>query len=110
MTYPLLTCEAVLSETCFLLRKRHASQTPIVFEMLKEGLIIIPFQATDHAHALQVLMQKYADVPMSFADACLVRMAECYDDSAILTLDADFRLYRKHGRQCIDAIMPDDRY
>ncbi len=78
MAYSLLTCEAVLSEACFLLNRRHASQ----------------------------LMRKYANVPMSFADACLVRMAELYDDSAILTLDSDFHIYRKHGRQPLETIMP----
>lgn len=105
---PLLTCEAVLSEACFLLNKRHASQTPILFDMLNDGLLIIPFHAAENMYMLQGLMRKYADVPMSFADACLVRMAEIYDDCTILTLDADCRVYRKHGRQRIAAIMPED--
>ncbi|GAK49805.1 hypothetical protein U14_01029 [Candidatus Moduliflexus flocculans] len=56
--------------------------------------------------AIRALMQKYANVPMSFADACLVRMAELYDDSAILTLDSDFLIYRKYGRQSLETIMP----
>lgn len=104
---PLLTCEAVLSEACFLLNKRHASQTHILFEMISDGLLIVPFHAADHALAIQSLMRKYANVPMSFADACLVRMAELYDNSAILRLDADFQIYHKHGRQRIDPIMPE---
>ena len=106
MAYPLLTCEAVLSEACFLLNRRHASQTNIIFEMINDGLLMIPFHATEHTDVLQVFMRKYADVPMSFADACLVRMAELQDDSAILMLDSDFRIYRKYGRQPLETIMP----
>ena len=52
------------------------------------------------------LMQKYASVPMSFADACLVRMTETLDDPMLLTTDMDFRVYRRHGRQSIPCAMP----
>ena len=51
-------------------------------------------------------MRKYADVPMSLADACLVRMSETLADSVILTTDADFRIYRRHGRQVVPCMMP----
>jgi len=46
------------------------------------------------------------DRPMSLADACLVRMAELYDEAAVLTLDSDFTIYRKNGRQVIPLIAP----
>lgn len=52
-------------------------------------------------------MQKYANVPMSFADACLVRMTEIVPDPLLLTTDADFRVYRRHGRQVVPCVMPD---
>ena len=52
------------------------------------------------------LLQKYADVPMSLADACLVRMTEVYSDPVLLTTDSDFRIYRRHGRQTIPSVMP----
>ena len=104
---PLLTCEAVISETCFLLH--HAEMhVHAVFEWLQNGAIVVPFHLSNEIPQIETLMRKYADVPMSFADACLVRMAELYDDSAMLTLDADFRIYRKHGRQRIDTIMPEE--
>jgi predicted nucleic acid-binding protein len=54
------------------------------------------------------LVSRYIDVPMSLADACLVRLAEQDDASAVMTLDSDFRIYRKNGRQIIPTIMPDD--
>ena len=56
--------------------------------------------------AMRKLIHKYADLPMSLADACLVRMAEQFTRSAVLTLDRDFRIYRKHGRQVIPLIVP----
>jgi hypothetical protein len=51
-------------------------------------------------------MQKYADVPMSFADACLVRMTELLSDPLLLTTDADFLIYRRHGRRTIPCTLP----
>ena len=76
-----------------------------VFEWLQNGAIVVPFHLSNEIPQIETLMRKYADVPMSFADACLVRMAELHDDSAILTLDTDFLIYRKHGRQRIETIM-----
>jgi len=104
---PLLTCEAVVSETCFLVR--HARGGPsAVLELFNRGALRIAFQLEDNVSAVR-LMARYARVPMSLADACLVRMAEAHTDSRVLTLDRDFRLYRKHGRHAIPAIMPEDR-
>ena len=51
-------------------------------------------------------MQKYGDVPMSLADACLVRMTEILSNSLVLTTDAHFRIYRRHSRQVIPCAMP----
>ena len=51
-------------------------------------------------------MQKYADIPMSLANACLVRMGETLAEPIILTTDADFRVYRRHGRQVVPCMTP----
>ena len=104
---PLLTCEAVLSEACFLLDQTRAGSSA-VFEMLRRRAVALAFHLDEHLAEVQVLREKYADVPMSVADASLVRMAEVHDRSPVLTLDADFRRYRKHGRQVIPLIAPDD--
>ncbi|MCH8962892.1 MAG: hypothetical protein IH820_16675 [Bacteroidetes bacterium] len=55
---------------------------------------------------IRALMKKYRDQPMSLADACLVRMAELHPGSTVLTLDADFHIYRKHKQDTIPVIMP----
>ena len=52
------------------------------------------------------MVRRYNDVPMSLADACLVRLAELYPQSPVLTLDSDFVAYRKNGRQLIPIISP----
>ena len=41
---------------------------------------------------------------MSLADACLVCVAELSRNSAVLTLDSEFKIYRKHRRQVIPTI------
>jgi len=43
---------------------------------------------------------------MSLADACIVRMSEIHDRHAVLTLDSDFLVYRKHGRTSLPLIHP----
>jgi uncharacterized protein len=102
---PLLTCESVISEACFLLDQIHTGGAP-VFEMLARNAVTIAFRLADHVAGVRALLRKYADVPMSVADASLVRMAEEKPQSPIITLDRDFQLYRKHGRQVIPLVAP----
>jgi len=52
------------------------------------------------------LRAKYASVPMSLADACLVRLSEILPEPVVVTTDADFRIYRRHSRQVIPCLMP----
>jgi predicted nucleic acid-binding protein len=92
---PLLTCEAVLAETMYLIARYPAAQGAL-FELLNNGAIQIAFRLDEHVDALRKLLEKYRDLPMSLADACIVRMAEIHERHAILTLDADFSVYRKH--------------
>lgn len=102
---PFLTCESVISEACFLLNDVEGAGQAVV-DLLRRQIIIVEFRLSEHLEPVSRLMKKYSDVPMSFADACLVRMAEQFHDSAIFTLDSDFKLYRKHGRQVIPLIIP----
>ena len=102
---PFLTSEAVLSETCFLLQRSGAS-SDLLFELLSRKSIRVAFNLdTEHA-AIWTLMRKYASLPMSVADASLVRLAELHDSSPIFTLDRHFTVYRKHGRQKLALIFP----
>jgi len=105
---PMLTCEAVVSEACFVLG-RLSNGPGAVLELLRRQVLDLPFCLTDHVPPVAALMQRYDSVPMSLADACLVRMAELFDGSSVLTLDADFRIYRKNKRQVIPLLLPDPR-
>ncbi len=103
---PMLTCEPVLTEAAFLL-KREGVDTDPLFALLERGVIRIALEMEDHLADLRTLMRRYRDRPMSLADACLVRLAELHKDSVIFTLDADFRIYRRHGNKVIPVLMPD---
>lgn len=103
---PLITCEAVISEACFLVQ-RAAGDLECVLRQFKIGLISIPFTLTAEVETVAGLMRKYADVPMSLADACLVVMAQSFNTSAVLTLDSDFRIYRKGKHGQISLITPE---
>jgi predicted nucleic acid-binding protein len=102
---PVFTCEAVISETCFLLSRLRDGQDA-VFELLTNDIVKVDFRMAAEVDALRALTRKFASVPMSFADACLVRMSELEPQSRILTLDGDFRIYRRNRRQVIPTIMP----
>lgn len=101
---PWQTCEAVLSETFHLLRS-PAAANPLA-ALLRRGALAPGFASAPELERLLGLMERYADLPMSFADACLVRMCETLPDPVLLTTDADFRIYRRHGRQVVPFRMP----
>ena len=101
----LITCEAVLAETCHLLRDRLDARKRLLGAIAAES-ISVPFRLGEDAAAIGKLMDRYRNIPMSLADACLVRMAEIHSDGLVLTLDSDFKIYRKSNRQVIPAVIP----
>ncbi|UXE63310.1 MAG: PIN domain-containing protein [Woronichinia naegeliana WA131] len=100
---PLLTCEAVIVETCFLLKNCYGAKD-LIFALIKSGNLVIIFSLEKEISQIEFLMKRYENVPMSLADACLVRMSELILGSCILTLDSDFQIYRKNNDQVIDLI------
>ena len=103
---PLLTCEPVLTETAFLL-KREGRDTDLLFELLERGVIRVGLAIQEQRADLRALMRRYRTRPMSLADACLVRLSEIHAAGEVLTLDSDFRIYRRHGNKVISVRMPD---
>jgi predicted nucleic acid-binding protein len=101
--FPWLTCEAVLSEAFFLLHPPHARALD---QLLRRGHLRSAFDLSDELPQVLDLRAKYADVPMSLADACLVRMSETLPDPVLVTTDADFKFYRRHSRQVVPCLMP----
>ena len=103
---PLLTCDAVLSEACFLV-ETHGGSADWVMELVERGIVTSGFTLADHATRLRALLKKYRSTPMSLADACLVRMSELNPRHTVLTTDSDFRIYRRDGRHVIPTLMPE---
>lgn len=88
---PLLTCEPGLAEAAFLLQ-RYGEDQAAVLELVERGIVQVAFAVEDHAAALVLLLRRYRNVPMSLADACLVRMAEIHEKATVFTLDSRFRI------------------
>ena len=103
---PFITCEPVITEACFLVAHLHDG-TQKVLRLAAESVLQIDFSLAAEIEAVESLMKKYENVPMSLTDACLVRMSEMEADAKIFTLDGDFIIYRKNGRQQIPLIYPE---
>ena len=101
---PWRTCDAVLSEAFHLVGT--AGCRPLG-ALLRRRVVVLAFDLGDELERVVGLMEKYADVPMSLADACLVRMTEALADPVLLTTDTDFRVYRRHSRQTVPCVLPD---
>lgn len=102
---PLLTCEPVLSELAFHLLALGGDPAKAP-ELVTRGTLQVAFRIEDEAEALVSLLRRYRNVPMSLADACLVRLSELRDRAVVFTIDSDFRIYRRHGRLVIPTLMP----
>lgn len=102
---PLLTSEPVLTEAFHLLR-RDGCDADQLFELAEDGLLKVGLRFEDEQTSLRELMARYRNLPMSLADATLVRLSELHRDCHVFTLDADFRIYRRHGNKVIPVLMP----
>jgi predicted nucleic acid-binding protein len=102
---PLLTCEAVLTEACWLVRG-VAGGVGAVMELVERGIIKVPWHLELHAAETRKAMERYGTLPMSLADACLVRMAELHPGAEVMTLDSHFKIYRLSNRRIIPVRMP----
>jgi predicted nucleic acid-binding protein len=102
---PLVTAEAVLTEALHLLRRVPGGVEKLL-ALWQRGLVVLSFSAELEKAALLPLLRRYADVPISLADASLIRLSEIHPRSKVWTLDADFRVYRRQGRQMIPLLTP----
>ena len=103
---PWWTCEAVLAESFFLLQEPHART---LGGLLRQFHVRIGLNLENELKRILDLRTKYASVPMSLADACLVRMTEILPEPILVTTDTDFNIYRRHSRQVVPCLMPSKR-
>jgi predicted nucleic acid-binding protein len=105
VTAPLLTCEAVLTETAYLL-----GDTGLVMDVLASGLVDVEFSVTANRTHLAELSVRFGDQKPDLCDLCVVRMSELFPDHAVLTTDRkDFAVYRRNKRDVIPAIFPPEK-
>lgn len=90
---PLITCEIVIAEACFLLRRLKGASRDLLVDV-QAGRYQIGYRLAERGLQLGKLLDRYANIPMDLADACLVDLANLHKTGRIFTLDADFRIYR----------------
>jgi uncharacterized protein len=103
VTEPLLTCDAVLSESAF-----HVGNCAAVLDLLAQNLVTLDFGCSEHLSQLAALAKRYADRKPDLADLCLIRMSELHPSHSVVTIDGDFRVYRRNKRDVIPLICPPD--
>lgn len=102
VTEPLLTCDAVLADTCF-----HLASATTVLGFVSDGLVRPAFDVADHLPRLAELAERYSDRRPDLADLCLIRMSELHPKYPVITTDvADFRIYKRGRREAIPLIQP----
>ncbi|HEX2310247.1 MAG TPA: PIN domain-containing protein [Vicinamibacterales bacterium] len=101
---PLRSCEAVIAEACFLMRKVHPAGPAEVVSLGRRGVFGLGLSVAEHWPEIEALLKKYADRRISLADACLIRCAEIHDEARILTFDDDFAVYRWGRRRRFDVL------
>ena len=77
-----------------------------VLRLVRTGALVLDFRTEEEIGTLEKMIEQYRNVPMDFADACLVRMNEQHPDSQVMTLDSDFDIYRRHRKEVIPVIRP----
>jgi len=100
-TEPLLTCEAVLSEAAF-----HLGSCSAVLKLINRQLVTLAFDCNDHLPQLEALAKRYSDRKPDLADLCLIRLSEIHPKHSIVTIDGDFRIYRRNKRDTIPLLCP----
>jgi predicted nucleic acid-binding protein len=99
--WPVLTCEAVLAETAF-----HLQSSKEVLGMLRDNIVRVAFDCAGHQEQLFDLATRYSDLHPDLADLCLIRMSELYPRHTVITVDNDFRVYRRNKRETIPLLCP----
>ncbi|MBV9304467.1 MAG: PIN domain-containing protein [Acidobacteriaceae bacterium] len=90
---PLVTCEPVIAEACYLTRSLPGAPEAIL-QNVADGTFQIPIQLSRSAMAIQRILRKYRDQKIDLADACLIHLASELRTGDILTLDKHFTVYR----------------
>jgi len=102
--YPLVTTLASITETLYLLDFNRNVQIDFL-EWVHRGAVELQHIGSNDFGRLKELTEKYRDLPMDFADSCLVYLAEKLNLNTIATIDRDFTIYRIQGRRKFKIIL-----
>jgi uncharacterized protein len=102
---PLVTCEPVIAEACYLLRGLRGAPDAVLANV-ERGIFQIPLHLDEAVGPIRVLLKRYASMPMDLADACLVHLADTLETGSILTLDSEFTVYRWRRRRSFEVLPP----
>lgn len=95
---PVVTSEAVMTEATHLLSHVRNGAAACLDFVLSGGAVLVPSTEASLKRC-RVLIEKYADLPIDFADATLIVLAEELNTDLVFTFDSDFRVYRLRGRK-----------
>ena len=102
---PFHTCDAVIAEATHILG-REGLPREHVLDLIERRAVIVDLDPNEEAEAVANLLARYANVPMDYADACLVRIAERFPTARVLTVDSDSYVYRRDRTEPILLVAP----
>ncbi len=95
----IVSSEAVLTEVLYLLNFSLKAQTAAIDFVLDGAITLVPL-SLESLKKVKKLMEKYGDIPMDFADATLVCLADDLSINHVITFDSKhFSIYRLTRRQ-----------
>ncbi|MCA9447203.1 MAG: PIN domain-containing protein [Candidatus Omnitrophica bacterium] len=106
--YPLVTTLATITEVLHLIDFDRNAQIDFIDWVRRGGVEIHSIENAD-LERIRQLTVKYHDLPMDFADSCLVLLAERLAIHSIATIDRDFTVYRINGRQKFKILLGPNR-
>jgi predicted nucleic acid-binding protein len=101
----LVTCEAVIAESCYLLRNIRGAPDAVLANVAA-GIFHIPIVLSQSAEKIRRILHKYRDRVPDLADACLIHLATELNTAEILTLDRDFEVYRWGRNSAFQMLIP----
>jgi uncharacterized protein len=101
----LITCEAVIAESCYLLRNLQGAPEAVI-ENVSAGIFQVPFVLKRSTREVKRILRKYRDREIDFADACLIALGNEFATGDILTLDRDFLVYRWGRHNAFRPLVP----
>ncbi|MDO9262876.1 MAG: PIN domain-containing protein [Desulfosalsimonadaceae bacterium] len=103
--FPLITTLASITETLHMLDFNRNAQIDFLGWVSRGAVEIHPIGNVDFSR-IGELTKTYQDLPMDFANACLVFLAEKHKMYDIATIDRDFTIYRINGKMRFNIVLP----